>query len=249
LLLHLIRAQKLEIRDIPIAEVTDQYLAYLAMMEALDLDVAGEFLVMAATLMEIKSRMLLPRPEPDPDEEDETDPRAELVARLLEYDRFQQAARKLEELAQASARSFPRPAPESWDGALPLVELAPRDLAAALLRLAAPAGEESGARGPSLRLRRQSIHLHRRVAEVLRRLEAADGTLTFGALVGPERRHDRLEVLVTFLALLELLRTGRVRAWQRGVLGEITIRLRRKEEGSEPADVNEPARPAAARPA
>src|SRR5947208_10469304 len=84
LLLHLIRAQKLDIYDIPIASVTEQYLGYLALMEELNLDVAGEFLVMAATLMEIKSRMLLPRPPREAPEEGGPDPREELVRKLLE---------------------------------------------------------------------------------------------------------------------------------------------------------------------
>src|SRR5918912_494580 len=83
LLLHLIRTQKLDIYDIPIASVTEQYLEYLALMEELDLDVAGEFLVMAATLMEIKSRMLLPRPRREAPEEEGPEPREELVRKLL----------------------------------------------------------------------------------------------------------------------------------------------------------------------
>src|SRR5713226_2018309 len=93
LLLHLIREAKIDIYDIPIAEVTSQYLETLALLEALDLAVAGEFLVMAATLMEIKSRMLLPRPPAAVTEEDEgEDPRAELVQRLLEYEQYKQIA-------------------------------------------------------------------------------------------------------------------------------------------------------------
>src|SRR5690348_14441413 len=91
LLLHLIREAKIDIYDIPIAEITAQYLEMLAVIEALDLTIAGEFLVMAATLMEIKSRMLLPRPPaPPPDEEEGEDPRAELVQRLLEYEQYKQ---------------------------------------------------------------------------------------------------------------------------------------------------------------
>src|SRR5438874_13142880 len=101
LLLHLIRQNKLDIYDIPIAVVTEQYLSYLALMESLDLEVAGEFLVMAATLAEIKSRMLLPRPPVVPaQEEDGQDPREALVQRLLEYERFNAAAEQLHALAE-----------------------------------------------------------------------------------------------------------------------------------------------------
>src|SRR5215212_2651916 len=112
LLLHLIRESKLDISDIPIAEVTSQYLEMLAVMEALDLEVAGEFLVMAATLMEIKSRMLLPRPPaPPPDEaEDGDDPRAELVQRLLEYEQYKQAAERFRAMEEEGRLRFTRSA-------------------------------------------------------------------------------------------------------------------------------------------
>jgi segregation and condensation protein A len=226
LLLHLIRTHKLDIRDIPIARVTEQYLDYLALMESLDLDVAGEFLVMAATLMEIKSRMLLPRPEPLRDEEDEgRDPRAELVARLLEYERFQQVADQLRELAAETQRAFPRSTAEQWEGAVPLVELKPRDLLQALQRMR-PEEEDSNGHGPkaSLRVRRHAVSLGQRVAEILRRVLAHDGPLPFGSLLTRAgRRLSRIEVLVTFLAILELVRAGQVSAWQSGPRGEILL--------------------------
>ncbi len=116
LLLYLIRKEEVEISDIPIMRVTEQYMAYLDLMESLDINIAGDFLVMAATLMEIKSRMLLPRPELDADvgetpEEDE-DPRQELVRQLLEYKRFKEAAQDLEALSSEQARRYGRPTPE-----------------------------------------------------------------------------------------------------------------------------------------
>jgi len=116
LLLYLIRKEEVEIADIPIMRVTEQYMAYLDLMESMDINIAGDFLVMAATLMEIKSRMLLPRPGLDADAgeapEDEEDPRQELVRQLLEYKRFKEAAQDLETLSGEQARRYGRPTPE-----------------------------------------------------------------------------------------------------------------------------------------
>lgn len=225
LLLHLIRAQKLDIRDIPIAVVAEQYWAHLAMMEAagaLDLSEAGEFLVMAATLMEIKSRMLLPRPAPITEEDDGLDPRAELVARLLEYERFQQVAEQLREMANANSRSFPRAVAESWEGGTPLVELRPVDLITALRRLQ-PSETEEGA-APSLRVRRHGINLQRRMEEVARVVLSAERLVSFAGLASRGGRGStRAEVLATFLAVLELVRLGRITAWQDGVRGIIYL--------------------------
>ncbi len=112
LLLYLIRKEEVEITDIPVARIADQYAAYLDMLEALDINVAGEFLVMAATLLEIKSRMVLPRPESVDEEDqegDEEDPRLELVQQLLEYKRFKEAAQDLETLGEDQARRYSRP--------------------------------------------------------------------------------------------------------------------------------------------
>ena len=239
LLLHLIRAHKLDIHDVPIAMVAEQYVAYLGLMESLDLDVAGEFLVLAATLMEIKSRMLLPRPVLPADEEEGADPRAELVARLLEYERFQQVAEQLRELAAESRRSFPRSVVEQWEGATPLVELRPVDLIAALRHMHRSDNGENGngdGREASLRVRRHAVTLRQRIAEVLRRVLAHPGPLPFTELITRGgRRIPRADVLVTFLAVLELARLGQVSAWQQGGRGEIFLlpRSRDPEPGNE----------------
>jgi segregation and condensation protein A len=233
LLLHLIRTHKLDIRDIPIALVAEQYLEYLDLMEALDLDIAGEFLVMAATLMEIKSRMLLPRPAPAAEDEESLDPRAELVARLLEYERFQQVAEQLREMAAESGRRFPRSVVEQWEGAVPLVELGPGDLLEALRHMKREGEGENGTNGHApLRVRRQAVNLRQKLAEVLRRVQGHDGPLPFSALVlRAGRRLPRPEVLVTFLAILELVRLEQVTAWQHAVCGEIYLTARQAAAG------------------
>src|SRR5438105_4152504 len=110
LLLHLIKKNEINIYDIPIAAITKQYLEYISLMKYLNLDVAGEFLVMAATLIHIKSRMLLPVEAGEEDEDDGEDPRAELVRRLLEYKQFKEAAADLAERGQQWREIFGRPA-------------------------------------------------------------------------------------------------------------------------------------------
>ncbi len=108
LLLYLIKKEEIDIYDIPIARITEQYLGYLGLMQLLDLRLAGEFLVMASTLMQIKSKMLLPLEEREPEEEEELDPRAELVRRLLEYKKFKEAATCLEDLETQRFKTFRR---------------------------------------------------------------------------------------------------------------------------------------------
>ena len=113
LLLYLIRKEEVEITEIPVVRITEQYIAYMDLLQSLDINVAGEFLVMAATLMEIKSRMILPRPEMEIDDdayEPEEDPRLELVQQLLEYKRFRDAADDLTSLGDEQSRRYSRPA-------------------------------------------------------------------------------------------------------------------------------------------
>jgi segregation and condensation protein A len=228
LLLHLIRTNKLDISEVSISLVAEQYLEYLSLMETLDLEIAGEFVVIAATLMEIKSRTLLPRPEPESEEDPNLDPRAELVQRLLEYERFQHVAEQLRDMATATQLSFTRTMVEQWDGAVPLVELRPADLLEALRRMRGE-DEEEAAEGlrrshPSLRVRRHAVNMNQRIAEVLRRVLDHESPIAFGALIyRGGRRLPRVEVLVTFLAVLELVRQGKITAWQRGILGEILL--------------------------
>lgn len=110
LLLYLVRKEEVDIYDIPIARITDQYIHYIEMLKSLDIDLAGDFLVMAATLMQIKSAMLLPRAEPDQLEADElADPRTELIRQLLEYKKFKDAANLLSDAAEDARHRFPRP--------------------------------------------------------------------------------------------------------------------------------------------
>lgn len=223
LLLHLIREAKIDIYDIPIAEITAQYQEMLAIMEALDLALAGEFLVMAATLMEIKSRMLLPSPPAAsaPDEEGE-DPRAELVQRLLEYEQYKQLAGRLRQMEEEGRLRFTRVAPMEPE-TVPLGELQPADLIRALRRMLDTFAE---AGPPVASLQRERINLRLRMRELWGRLEASTEPLSFRALFGEGARPSRLEVIVTFLALLELLRLGRIRIFQSHPLADLLLSQR-----------------------
>jgi len=220
LLLHLIKKNEVEIVDIPIATITEQYLAYLEMMRELNLDIAGEFLVMAATLTLVKSRMLLP---PSEDEaEEEPDPRADLVRQLLEYQRYREAALELSERPLLHRDVFVRE---------PVMD-APQDTAvAAPARVQVTVWELLEAfRAVLKRARPESVHevladpisLRDRVRGLLQTLGVA-GSLDFESLFDEDT--SRFEIIVTFLALLELMKMGAARALQDQRYGRIVIEL------------------------
>ncbi len=219
LLLHLIKKNEMEIVDIPIAKITEQYLGYLGMMRELNLDIAGEFLVMAATLALIKSRMLLPTSEED--EVEEPDPRAELVQQLLEYQRYREAALALSERPLLHRDVFvrePLDDPEITEaGAPPRLKVTVWELLEAF-------------RGVLKRLRPESVHevltervsLRDRARTLLQALGVAR-CLEFDSLF--EEQSTRGEIIITFLALLELMKLGAVRATQGEHFGRIVIEL------------------------
>lgn len=224
LLLHLIREHKLDIYDIPIAEVTDQYLHYLSLMESLDLNIAGEFFVMAATLLEIKSRMLLPTSAGEDESEEGVDPRAELVERLLEYERFKDAAESLQNLEDDRRQVFWRVTDELENYDTPVIpaNLEAVDLIFALQQMLQEVGE---GQTEVTSIERQKITLRMKMGEIWRTIRSGSeksGHVSFRDLFTEPR--TRLDIVMTFLALLELLRLRKIRISQRHALGEIRIR-------------------------
>jgi segregation and condensation protein A len=214
LLLHLIRERELDIYDIPIADITQQYLAYLAHWESMDLAIAGEYLVIAATLVEIKSRMLLPAPPPTEGDDEAEDPRAELVQRLLEYQRYQGTVETLREWEEFRRNLYFRGALENPDDyVLPMAsgEMSASALVNALRRMLAAAGVDDDPVTAVIPRRRVSLRM--KMAEVLRRVRSHPEGVGFETLF--ELPCYRYEIVLTFLALLELLRLGRVRAAQK----------------------------------
>jgi len=211
LLLHLIREQKLNIYDIPIARVCEQYLAYISLMEAMDLEVASEWLVMAATLVEIKSRMLLPKEVAESDEDEPSDPRMELVERLIEYEKIKGAAELFKEKEELQSHVFVRGAPLSELDIRPrfdLQDITAEDLLAALRRILYDVSEEE-----VTTIQRRSISLRMRMKEILS-LVTAHKKLRFEQLFEGDRTVH--EVVMTFLGLLELVNRKRLKVKQAG---------------------------------
>ena len=229
LLLYLVRAHRYDICDIPLHEITGEFLSYLELMTELDLDVAGDFLVTAATLMQIKARMILPQHESQNEDEmqDDTDadPRAELVQRLLELQKFQDAADILRERRDERAHIFARPAvldpslntqPEetSADASVMLRDISTFDLLRALRKVLDRQNER-----PVTTIRREPFSLAERARQVFKRLSI--GSATFGELC--DDCQTRLEVVITFLSILELIARRRIAASQPEAFGEISL--------------------------
>lgn len=218
LLLYLVRRDEVDIQDVEITPLTEQYIEYVRLLEQIDPNAAGEFLVMAATLIELKSRALLPTPPPDAMDQD--DPRSVLVRQLLEYKRFKDAARQLGSAADERAKRYvrrPAELPRELEG-VELEEVEVWDLLAAFGRIMSAIGQ-----GP---LRYEVTYDDTPVAlyeaELLAALEA-DGPTTFQALFAGRR--ERHEIIGLFLALLELILRRRVCAEQDRMHDEIYLFL------------------------
>jgi segregation and condensation protein A len=218
LLLHLIRKNELDVCDIPIAVITRQYLDYIKLMKDLNLEIAGDFLVMAATLLQIKSRMLLPVDEPEEGGEEEGDPRAELIRRLMEYQQYKEAGMVIGARALLGREVFTRTATEpmladarSEEGPL---EVSLFDLLDAfrvlLARIPAEHFHDVAAA--------ETFSIADCINEILSLLQERD-TVQFDDLVRDEFTRER--VIVTFLALLELCRLKLIRIFQNGPEGSI----------------------------
>ncbi len=230
LLLFLIKKNELDIYDIPIATITEQYLEYLEVMRSLNLDIAGEFLVMASTLMYIKSRMLLPPSEDDEDDVEEEDPRAELVQKLLEYKRFKEGAQWLANRSILGRDSYARSSlileddPVRMDNELPLENISIIELLSAFKDVLSRASEQK----PSLEITIDRLNIAERIQELLEELRGRE-SVEFLSLFTPP--YERVFVILTFLALLELMRLNMVVVFQAVPFGKILIRL--SEESSD----------------
>jgi chromatin segregation and condensation protein Rec8/ScpA/Scc1 (kleisin family) len=217
MLLYLIRRQNLDILDIPIAEITRQYMRYIEMMQVLQLELAGEYLLMAATLAEVKSRMLLPRVSTE-DASDEADPRAELVRRLQEYERFKRAAEGIDRM--------PRLERDTWVAS---AELADRKVVRippqVTLQEMLSAFQDVLSRSDMFahhHVQREPLSVRQRMADVLIALQT-NAFVDFVRLFTPEE--GRRGVTVTFVAILELLREGLIELVQSEAYAPLHVRL------------------------
>ncbi|MFZ5640882.1 MAG: segregation and condensation protein A [Bacillota bacterium] len=225
LLFHLIEKNEVDIYDIPIAKITEQYLEYLATMHMLDLEVASEFLVMAATLLSIKARMLLPKPPvemPDEDGEFAADPRDELVERLLDYKKFKQLADFLKEKEASQEKVYTRPNEEEmfihlFSEENPLEGISLDNLLTALKDVLERAAEVE----LTGEITRDEVTIRDKMKEIMHRLFFQPKGIAFRDLF--RMRATRVEIVVTFLGLLELIKLGKIRVYQSKNFGEIMI--------------------------
>ncbi|MGH7738630.1 MAG: segregation and condensation protein A [bacterium] len=229
LLLHLIKEHELDIYDIPISKITKEYLAYIEILRSLNLEIAGDFLVMAATLMHVKSKMLLPF-EQEAEEEVE-DPRAELMRRLLEYKKFRDAAEELQVLEKTRTRLFGRKVAEDLKQVGEeehLEEVTLFGLLAAFKDVLIHTQED-----PTAELVRPEITVTQKINDVMDMLQA-NKKISFKSML--EKSRTKIEKIICFLALLELLRLKLAKAFQNKVFDEIEIYLVQSEAPDAPAE-------------
>ncbi|HXG88723.1 MAG TPA: segregation/condensation protein A [Vicinamibacterales bacterium] len=235
LLVHLIKKHQINVYDIPIALVTKQYLEYLDLMQELNLDVASEFLVMAATLIHIKSRMLLPRPDPNQADDAEDDPRDTLVQRLLEHQKFKAAAELLHDRETLRSAQWTRPDSRiealAGDDYEPELEVDLFSLLAAFRSVLERARER-----PPVPLPPEQVSIESRIEQLLARLSETDAC-GFEDLF--EDAATRGDMVVTFLALLEMIRLKLIRVFQSGQMSPIRIYKRARPKDAPYADATE----------
>lgn len=238
LLLYLIRREELDIYDIPIEHITTEYMRFIEDARRLNLDIAGEFIVMAATLMVIKSRMLLPvsrRLSEDSGDEEWVDPRLDLVRQLIEYKKFKDAAIRLESLEALAANRFdygggrPKFEKTAADAKCAIANLDIYDLLTAFREVLARATEM-----PQEELKGIRFSVPEKMDFVLERTRR-EGQVSFLTLFDPEHA-PKGEIIVTFLALLELLRQHRVIVYQNAAFHEITIVASKEDPADKPLE-------------
>jgi segregation and condensation protein A len=234
LLIHLIKKDEVNVYDIPISQITARYLEFVELMQELNLDVAGEFLVMAATLIHIKSRMLLPRPDPTQDDPEE-DPREALVRRLLEHQKFKAAAELLFERATIRGAQWTRPdervADLAGDDYEPELEVDLYSLLSAFKGVL-----ERAKLRPPLPLPPEQISVESRIEQLLSRLSETQACGFEELFIDISSRGD---MIVTFLALLEMIRLKLVRVFQSGAFGPIRV-YRRARPADAPHPIGDP---------
>lgn len=215
LLLFLIKQEQANIFDIPIAKITDEYLKYIRLMKTLDISVAADFLVMAATLIEIKSKMLLPREPLAEDEIEIEDPRKELVDRLLEYEKFKSAAQMLYERATVEQAVFPRGQIESDENNTE-VNVSVFDLLTVFQKILARHKEEI-----QYEIEREEMSLAEMLKNLKKRIFAAKETSLSEIFAGMQTKQ---ELVLAFIAVLEIVRTESIKLIQDKIFGDIILR-------------------------
>jgi segregation and condensation protein A len=222
LLVHLVKKNDIDIYDIPMAVITEQYLGWLELMQELSLDVSGDFLVMASTLMHIKSRMLIPADQDDEEDEDIEDPRMELVKPLVEYLQLKSAAEKLSQLTLLHRDTFVRDARDDTidvDGTFKVLRpVGLFELIDAFQRILKDVSQEH-----LVDITKEAISVRQRISELMEILEGRK-SITFQELFGGQ--HTKQMLIVTFLAILEMIKLRLIRAMQHSDSGVLRIYVR-----------------------
>ena len=234
LLLYIIKKNELDIFDIPIAKITEQYLEYLEYMRLLDLSIAGEFLVMAATLMHIKSKMLLPPDEMQEEEEEMEDPRAELVRKLVEYKKFKEAAQDLKTLEEKRKEVYTRGFTDIENIASPdemFFEVTLFDLISAFSKVLKEVPKEI-----FQEIIKDEFTVEQKVHDLYHML-VVESEISLNSLF--EKAKNKLEIIAFFLAILELIRLKEIMIIQKKIFGEIKIIRNPASIAPSPAKIDE----------
>ena len=219
LLMHLIEKNKIDIYDIPIAEITRQYMEYLAKFREFNIEIASSFLVMAATLLQIKSRMMLPK-QTVVDEDEEEDPRADLVRRLVEYKRFREVSLLLGDMASLQERVMAREPEDIPSVRLPPDKLPINMLVRAFMNVLKIRKELSV---PEVIVKPEEYNIEDKMTDIMLKLQNTNGQMLFSDLF---MSGSRTEIIVLFLALLELIKRKMVAVKQAGVFEDILVQVR-----------------------
>lgn len=227
LLLHLIEKNRIDIYDIPIALLTEQYMTYLAKFKEFNIEIASEFLVMAATLLQIKSKILLPNTkiETETTDEEETDPRQELVERLLEYRRYKEISSVLSEMAQEAGQRYFRKSTLPEPKHLP-----PTGLDVKLLWQAFQNVLEGQIEHAPLiaNVAREQYTIEDKIVSLLAILKENNGNICFNAVFTPKT--SKAELITTFLAMLELIKIKRISVYQTGLFSPIYLKINENDD-------------------
>lgn len=215
--MHLIDKNKIDIYDIPIASLTEQYIEYLDKYRSFNIEITSEFIIMAATLLQIKSRMLLPKPPKTESDEEEVDPRQELIERILEYRRFKEISNVMEEMQQVQEKRLTR---EPMD--IPIKHVAPRRLSLTELveAFANVMAVRQELRLPTVLVAHEEYTIEEKMEELIFRLQHADGRMKFWQAF---HGSSRSELITIFLAVLELIKLHTICVYQESLYGEIEI--------------------------
>jgi len=236
LLLHLIEENEIDIYNIPIAQITQQYLDYIDLAGVLDLELTSEFLLMACTLLSIKAKMLLPKPAVQIADEDrlETDPREELVQRLLEYKEYKEKAKRFEKLEEHQSKYYWRQIDDAellkkFPPSNPIGDVKWEDLVSVFNKVF----ERAEKRGKFLSLNRETVSIKDKIKYIMLKLKEKQRGLSFYQLISDVVSKE--EFIVTFLALLELIKRGKIFVRQKGLFKDIYLYMNEIEEGQDNA--------------